>query len=157
MSDNQQLTHGDRVDAIHLMLAKCPPVEMPLSHCFTPGIYSRTIVMPQGSMVISKIHKTEHQYVVLSGEVSVWTEAEGVVHIKAPFVGVTKPGTRRILFVHQTCTWITFHPHASRDVDEIERDIIEPHELPDTPKIDVGPILQKMFGLPVTIGEKGAA
>jgi len=82
--------------------------------------------MPKGSLVVSKIHKTEHPFVVISGHAAVWDAEQGVQQLRGGHVGITKPGTRRVLFIHEDCRWITFHPTQKLDVDEIEAEIIEP-------------------------------
>jgi hypothetical protein len=83
--------------------------------------------MPAGSLVTSKIHRTEHPFMIVKGDVSVYSLNEGVVRYKAPHFGITKPGTRRILKNHEDTVWFTFHPADETDVDEIEKRIIEPH------------------------------
>ena len=55
----------DRLEAV--MLASGEPVELPLTHRFTPGLYAREIFMPAGTLLTSRIHNTAHPYVVLSG------------------------------------------------------------------------------------------
>lgn len=121
-----ETTHAHVVDTIQAQLAKLPQLDLPLTHRFTPGLYIREIFMPKGSLVVSKIHKTEHPFVVSHGHAAVWTEETGVVQIKAPYIGITKPGTRRILFIHEDCIWTTFHPTTETDVAKIEAQIIEP-------------------------------
>lgn len=79
-------------------------------HTFTKGLYCRQILMPAGDLIISEIHETQHQYVVLMGSLSVWTYSEGWKRIEAPHAGVTEPGTRRILLIHEDCVWQTYHP-----------------------------------------------
>jgi hypothetical protein len=107
-------------------LAEFPQVEMPVTHRFTPGLYAREIFMPKGTLVVSKIHKTEHPYVVSKGEAAVWCEADGMKRIKAPFTGITKPGTQRILLILEDCIWTTFHPTTETDLEKIEAAIIQP-------------------------------
>lgn len=113
-----------RVDRIQDALAKMPQADCPLTHRFTPGLYIREIVMPAGAVVVSKIHKTEHPFVISKGKVSVWTENEGTVTFEAPHTGITKPGTRRILYIHQDTIWTTFHPTDKTTPEAVERDII---------------------------------
>lgn len=112
------------IDGLQNELAKLPQIECPLRHSFVPGFYVRQIFMPAGSLVISKIHKTEHPYVITRGKVSVWIEGVGVQNLRAPFTGITKPGTRRVLYVHEDCLWTTFHATDKKVVEEIERDVI---------------------------------
>jgi hypothetical protein len=107
-----------KVFAAGVELRKLPQVEMPLKHTFTPGMYARQIFMPKGTLVISRIHKTEHPYVVTEGRARVWTEDNGVVDIKAPHFGVTKPGTCRVLYIVEDCTWTTFHATDETDPEK---------------------------------------
>lgn len=111
-------------------------VTFDLVHRFVPGLYIREIHMPAGSLLTSKVHNTEHPYVVTAGRVSVLIPDAGVEHISAPHFGITKPGTRRLLLVHEATTWITFHPiteaeYEARNVTAIEARIIDRREIRD--------------------------
>lgn len=119
-----------RIDHLEARLAQLPQAECPVTHRFTPGLYAREIRMAAGTLLTSKIHRTEHPYVLSQGAVTVWTEAEGVVHLRAPYTGITRPGTRRVLYIHEDAVWTTFHPTLETDVDKIEAAIIEPHRIP---------------------------
>jgi len=107
----------------------------PLKHTFVEGSYIREIFMPKGTILTSKIHKICHPYFIMKGEVSVVTE-EGTVKIKAPFQGITKPGTKRAIYVHEDCVWITVHSTNETDLDKIEDQIIAKNfdELPNSIK-----------------------
>ena len=109
----------------------------PLIHTFVDGAYVREIFMPKGMLISSKIHKVTHPYFILKGECSVLTE-EGVRRIKAPFYGVTKAGTKRVLYIHEDCTWVTVHVTKEQDLEKIEDEIIAPtfDKVPNAP-IDV--------------------
>lgn len=104
-------------------------LDLPPKHRFTPGMYIRELFMPAGSLIMSKIHKTEHPYVVSKGKVSVWIEGAGVEVITAPHTGITMPGTRRCLFVHEDTLWTTFHVTNETDLEKIEDQLIEKHEV----------------------------
>lgn len=119
-----------------MLRSDLPKIDCPLVHRFTPGLYAREIFMPAGSLASSKIHNTEHPFVVLTGKVSVRNERGEVDHIEAPYVGITKPGARRLIFVHEDCRWITFHPlvegeNGEEDLPKIEARILEKRLLPD--------------------------
>lgn len=121
------VSNNDNIDLFEKYISEYPPVECDLNHRFTNGLYSREIFMPAGSVVTSRIHKTQHQFAIIEGEVSVWTKATGMVKYQAPYVGITEPGTRRVLFNHTDVRWVTFHPTPLTTVEEIEKDILEPH------------------------------
>ena len=138
MTEVQKDTNGkiDKLEAA--MVANGNLIDCPVMHRFTPGLYTREIFMPKGSMVTSMIHKTKHQFIVLEGVVSVFSENDGEQLIEAPYVGVTLPNTRRVLYIHEDCRWITVHatdvspvdetPQAYKEaVDKIEKQIIEPY------------------------------
>jgi len=105
------------------------PIELPLVHRFTDGLYVREIFMPKGALITSKIHKTRHQFMVLKGEVSVMTEDGIEQRIKAPYIGITDAGTRRVLYIHEDCIWATCHANPNNENEvEIEKRRIEPHD-----------------------------
>ena len=124
-----RLSAQEKIDLLEeAMLAKGHLIDLPLQHRFTPGMYAREIFMPAGALLTSKQHQTEHVYVILTGKVEVFTEEAGTVLLEAPHVGVTKPGTRRVLRILEDCRWITFHPNPEnlRSLDEIEQRLIQP-------------------------------
>ena len=141
-----QLAANQNLDAIEKrMLAELPVVHMPVEHLFTPGLYRRTITMPPGSLLTSKVHRTEHPYAILRGFVYVLVIGDEPVMLGAGYEGVTKPGTRRVLFVpddSEPCVWSTYHTLSTQEermrqrgasndelIAAIEERIIEPHNV----------------------------
>lgn len=94
-----------------------------LTHTFLPGLYVRQIYMPAGSVLTTKIHKMEHPFFVLQGSVSVYSEKDGPQLVSGPYRGITVPGTRRLLVVHEDVVWITVHPNPENitDVETLDR------------------------------------
>jgi hypothetical protein len=95
----------------------------PLQHCFVDGLYVRRITMPEKTLIVSKIHAKNHPFFILKGRVSILTE-DGIRHVQAPFWGITKAGTKRVLWNHEEVVWITVHRTDSTDLKEIEEQII---------------------------------
>lgn len=124
----------ERITVFEKILASVPGAKIghemdeelcPLKHTFADGCYIREIFMPAGVVLTSKIHKILHPFFVLKGRCTVATE-EGTVEITAPYYGLTKPGTKRALIIHEDTVWVTVHVTKSRDVEEIENEIIAP-------------------------------
>ena len=116
-----------KIDEVEAAIASgLDRVEMPVRHIFTPGMYAREIFMPAGTLLTSKIHKTEHPYVVSQGIAHVFIEGVGWQRIAAPHTGITKPMTRRVLLIESDCIWTTFHATDKTSVEEIEKEIIVP-------------------------------
>lgn len=101
---------NDRMDRLEAALLAQPQVKCPTNHFFTPGIYMRQIVMYSQTVVMSMIHKFEHPFVVTQGKAKVKVNDEPWETIEAPFYGVTKPGSRRVLKIEELCIWTTIHP-----------------------------------------------
>lgn len=97
----------------------------PLEHFFGDGIYIRKMIAPKGMLNVSKLHKTNHPFFILVGDVSIQTE-DGVIRIKGPHFGITKAGTKRVVFFHEDTVWITVHanPDNETDLKKIEDGII---------------------------------
>jgi len=120
-----------QLDALEVEILKLPQVHCPLVHRFTPGLYIREIFMPAGTAVTSARHLTCHPFVISKGDVSVYVENVEVARYKAPYTGITQPGTRRLLLIHEDTVWTTFHVTEKTDPDEIALDIadVEPNPL----------------------------
>ena len=95
----------------------------PLKHTFADGLYIREMRAPKGMLNTSKLHKTTHPYFILKGEFSVLTE-NGMVRIKAPYMGITKAGTKRVVYFHEDTVWITVHATEETDLEKIEEELI---------------------------------
>jgi len=137
------------LDLFQVELSKHPAIQNPLCHIFTPGLYTRQILMQSEvdgleNWIISKIHKTTHTFCVSAGKAAVYNKADefcGIV--EAPYLGVTIAGTRRILRILEDTVWATFHPLPyitgeenswSSEMKEmllmrIEQDLIEEREV----------------------------
>jgi hypothetical protein len=123
-------TPAHAFDRIEAEMLQQPQVDIPPTHIFADGIYAREIVIPAGTLLTGKIHRTEHINIISKGEISVYTEGEGVKRIVAPAVFVATPGTRRLGFAHTECVWTTVHsnPGDERDLAVLEARLIEPHD-----------------------------
>jgi hypothetical protein len=95
----------------------------PVKHSFADGCYIREIFNPAGELLVTKIHKKEHPFFLMKGKMSILTE-EGVKHIEAPHHGITQPGTKRIIYTHEDCVFITVHATDKTDIEEIEKEVI---------------------------------
>lgn len=95
----------------------------PVKHTFAGGCYIREIYNPANHLVITKIHKKEHPFFLMKGSMSILTE-EGIQHIEAPYQGVTKPGTKRAIYTHEECTFITVHATGNTSIEEVEEEVV---------------------------------
>ncbi len=95
----------------------------PVKHTFAGGCYIREIYNPAHELIVTKIHKKEHPFFLMKGEMSILTE-EGIQNIKAPYQGVTKPGTKRAIYTHEECIFITVHATESTTIEDVEEEVV---------------------------------
>jgi len=137
-----------RVDELEQELAKHPQVMCPVQHLFTLGLYTRIITMPAGILVTSEIHKTEHPFFILKGVVEVGNVETGEKKIyEAPYVGVTKPNTRRVLYVIEETIWATSHVTEETDPVKIGEKILEQRDNGITPQYKLDGVHEEFINL----------
>ena len=95
----------------------------PVKNVFTDGQLVREIFNPAGELLVTAIHKISHPYFLLKGEMSIMTE-EGEERIVAPHYGITKAGTKRIIYAHTDCIFVTVHATNETDLNKIEEEIV---------------------------------
>jgi len=109
-------------------MSEMPQADLPTSHFFADGMYCRFLPRPAGTLIVGKVHKNEHFYIICCGTIKVTTDS-GVKEITGPQVIVSKPGTKRAVLALTDATCLTVHRTNSTDLDEIEAELIEPDDL----------------------------
>tara|TARA_R100001129_G_scaffold157447_1_gene120890 strand:+ start:14668 stop:15267 length:600 start_codon:yes stop_codon:yes gene_type:complete len=133
--ENNLLEHGMSNGELH----KANPVK----HTFAGGCYIREIYNPANHLIVTKIHKKEHPFFLMKGSMSILTE-EGIDTIEAPYQGVTKPGTKRAIYTHEECVFITVHATENTSIKEVEEEVVcaKYEDLP--PDCDAIEVLKKV-------------
>ena len=113
--------------------------ECPVINNFSNGVYTRSVFMPRGAIIVGKKHKTRHLNMVMSGKARVWMD--GVIRdIQAPDIIESHEGCRKILIILEDMWWTTIHVTEETDVVEIENDIIDHDDM----DIDLQLIIKEM-------------
>lgn len=110
-----------KIEALESVLERLPQEFVAQNHIFTPGLYLREVFIPAGTLLTTRIHLVEHPFIISAGVVSVWDNEWET--LRAPHSGVTKPGTRRILYAHTDVIWSTIHATDKTDPDEVVREV----------------------------------
>jgi hypothetical protein len=95
----------------------------PLKHSFADGCYIREIFNPKGELAVTKIHKVTHPFFLMKGDMSILME-DGIKRIKAPHYGITPAGTKRIIYCHEDCVFVTVHATKLTNIKAIEEEVI---------------------------------
>jgi len=92
-------------------------------HYFAPGVYARMFFIKKDSVVIGKIHKTEHLNIICKGKCSVSTE-DGPLVLEGPCIVNSRPGIKKAVFAIEDTTWVTIHVTNETDLAKIENVVI---------------------------------
>ena len=112
------------VEALQVELSKLPQVELPTEHIFHGGMYCRQLFQPAGSLVVGKVHKKEHFFMVVQGTVAITGDGETLLYT-APFMLTSKPGTKRALYAETDVVYMTIHRADSTTVEAVEDELVE--------------------------------
>ena len=94
-----------------------------VTHIFAPGVYAREMSIKKDSLIVGKLHKTEHINIISQGDISVKTEF-GTNRYQSPCSFVSRIGTKRVVFAHEDTVWTTIHPTNETDLKAIEEHVI---------------------------------
>ena len=114
----------ERVLALQESMRTLPQMECKTAHYFADGMYARELMQPEGSLVVGKVHKREHLFIVMKGSIKVVLD-DAVRVLDAPAVIVSKPGAKRAILALEDTVYITVHKTKKRNLDKIEAEIIE--------------------------------
>ena len=118
------------VEDIHRLqaaAAKLPQADLFTEHLFADGMYLRALFRPADTLIIGKVHRREHFYVIASGEVTILMDGHKE-RVKAPRIFVSKPGTKRAVYSHEDSLCFTVHRTDNTDLEKIEAELIEEDE-----------------------------
>lgn len=94
-------------------------------HHFAPGIYTRELTIPAGTVLTGMIHRHEIQNILVSGTIRVTTD-EGVVELTGPKIFNSAAGTKKAGYAITDVIWLNVHATESTDLKEIETHFIAP-------------------------------
>jgi quercetin dioxygenase-like cupin family protein len=118
----------EQIEKLQAEMAQMPQAELVTDHYFSGGMYCRRVFRPAGTLIVGKVHKKDHLFLCAMGEIIAWTEG-GMKRLNAGDVVESKAGTKRVTLAVSDAIGITFHRTDETDLDEIEKELIEPDEL----------------------------
>lgn len=116
------------VTALYSVMREMPQAELDTVNYFAHGLYARVLPRPAGTVIVGKVHKQEHFYIVAKGSVRVACDGEMRDYHAGELI-VSKPGTRRAVFALEDSICMTVHHTFEKDLDKIEKELIEPDGL----------------------------
>lgn len=115
----------DKVERLQDEMLKLPQAELVTNHYFADGMYAREVYRPAGCLIVGRVHKKEHFYIVTKGRIRVTTD-DGVKEFVAPAVLISKPGTKRAVLALEDSVCMTVHRTMKKSLKNVERELVEP-------------------------------
>jgi hypothetical protein len=116
-----------RVENLQRKISKLPQYEPKTTHTFHAGMYCREVWRPAGVLVVGKVHKKEHFYLIVSGTVAITTD-DGVQLVTGPHLLCSTPGTKRAVYAETDALCMTFHVVDAKTIEDAEAELVETDE-----------------------------
>ena len=138
----KELQIFDQIDGISRdelveRMSSMPQTEMKLDHCFTEGLYTRTLNIPAGNLIIGKRHKHKTLNILMQGEIAIYLDdGQKAKIMKAPHVFESEAGVSKIGYAITDSVWANVHITEETDLEKIEEEFIIPeqeYQLEETP------------------------
>lgn len=124
----QFIPNREQIERLQSEMALMPQAELKTDHYFNGGMYCRKVFRPAGTLIVGKVHKVDHLFMCVSGQIMAWTE-QGMKTLNAGDVVESKAGTKRVTLALTDAIGITVHKTDQTDLDLIEKELIEPDNL----------------------------
>jgi mannose-6-phosphate isomerase-like protein (cupin superfamily) len=123
----KQAPTRSHIEDLQHSLSSLPQLELPTEHYFSNGMYCRKMTIPAGIVIVGKVHKEPHFFILASGQMKVWTD-QGEVILNSGDVIPSPSGVKRVLMTITDCIGMNVHRTNKTDLDEIEKELIEEDE-----------------------------
>lgn len=107
-------------ELIRILKENFPCMELPLNHYFVNGVYAREIFIPAGVLVVGKIHLEETIFMILKGELLLYSNDGVVARLAAPTTFIAPRGVRRIVVALRDTVCTAIQQTKTTYISEIE-------------------------------------
>lgn len=118
------LTTEKAVQEFITLAKKCPQVDCPVYHHFSPGIYIRELNVPSNTVLAGYKQKTEHLNIFLQGAVLIIGNDGHLTEMKAPMIFTSPPG-RKIGYVKEFMVWLNVYNTTETDIETLENTYLD--------------------------------
>lgn len=111
------------ISALHERMAAVEQVEIRHEETLAYGLYTRTIFIPKGVLLMGKIHKKPCVNIVLSGDISIATET-GEIRAQGGYMVTSPAGMQKVGLAHEDTVFVNVFRTNETDITKIEADLI---------------------------------
>ena len=134
-SEIQKLPTRAAIEALQAEHAKLEQADDIVTlHHFADGMYCREMRVPADRTIVGKVHKSEHFFMVISGEMELVCEGFREL-VRAGFIATSRPGIKRTFYTYTDCVCVNVHNvEGLTDIEAIDAFLVE-----DDPTARFGP------------------
>jgi hypothetical protein len=99
-----------------------PKKELEVTHTFIDGIYTRSLFIPKGVILVGKTHLKDCVNIVAKGDITVLTKS-GLGRIKAGHIATSKAGIQKLGYAHEDTVFINVFRTDKTNIKEVESEI----------------------------------
>ena len=121
--NNDPLHVRAEIAALHERMLAVDQVEIRHKETLAYGLYTRTIFIPKGVLLLGKIHKKPCVNIVLSGDISIATET-GEIRAQAGYMVTSPAGMQKVGFAHEDTVFVNVFRTDVQNIEQVEEDLI---------------------------------
>jgi hypothetical protein len=100
-------------------------LEASANRYFCNGVYIKEMMVPKGTFMVGKAHKTEHFSIMTYGDVSVMTQ-DKAFRLTGHNVFSSPKGVKRAGYFHEDTMWLNVHAsNGITDIEEMDSYLVE--------------------------------
>jgi hypothetical protein len=117
-------TMRERVESLQVEMLKFPQYEPKTTHTFHAGMYCRQVTQAADALIVGKVHKKEHFFILVSGDMVI-TEGGETKRISGPCLLSSIPGSKRAIYSETEALYMTIHCTDADTVESAENELVE--------------------------------
>lgn len=119
------LVERSAIDELQSEMAQMPQAPaMDTTHFFAGGMYCRRMEIPAGTVIVSKVHKTEHHFIGCVGQLFVSGQGENFI-VNPGDVIPSPVGTKRAVCALTDVVVLTVHKTDETSPEALEKELMD--------------------------------
>lgn len=107
---------NESIDVMQEQMLEMPQVEMPVDTMFVNGMNTRTLLIPEDTLLVGAVHLEDYVDIMIYGDITVATP-DGLKRLSGFNIMQGKKGRKRAGYAHKDTLWVTVH---KTDIDNAE-------------------------------------
>lgn len=116
---------NESIDLMQAEMLELPQVEMPVDTMCINGMNSRTLLIPEDTILVGAVHLEDYVDIMISGDITVATP-DGLKRLTGFNIMQGKKGRKRAGYAHKDTLWVTVHKTDIDNADDFVKLMTRP-------------------------------